>query len=115
MLAVFESRPQIFLAWRVLRYVQEDNHHYLIVSAALRDGSRLEIRDHSFSDGTRKYAYQWMESDGRLRRRWDQTNHWPDVATFPHHVHVPDQPTPLPSTVTNLEDLMLFLEDWFAE
>jgi len=115
MLAAFESRPQVFLQWHVIRYDQEDSHHFLIVSAVLRDGSRLEIRDISFGDGTRKYAYQWMESDGSLRRRWDQARHWPDLATFPHHVHVPDHPKPLPSTVTNLEDLMVFLDDWFAK
>ena len=87
MLTVLESHPQIFSTWKVLRYEHEDNRHVLIVSAVLRDGSRLEIRDLLFVGGTRKYAYQWMEPDGQLRRRWDQTNHWPDVATFPHHVH----------------------------
>ena len=115
MLTMFESRPQIFLTWHVLRYDQEDSQHILVVSAVLRDGSRLEIRDFFFADGTRKYACQWMESDGRLRRRWDEAKHWPDLATFPHHVHVPNQRNPLPSTVTNLEDLMIFLDDWFAE
>lgn len=115
MLTNFESRPHIFLQWRVRRYDQEDDQHVLVLSAKLRDGSRLEIRDIGFRDGTRKYAYQWMEPDGRLRRRWDQAKHWPDLSTFPHHVHVPDRPDPLPSTVTNLEDLMAFLDDWFAE
>jgi len=32
-------------------------------------------------------------ADGTLRRRWDNAPHWPDVAAFPHHVHLPDQET----------------------
>jgi hypothetical protein len=46
-----------------------------------------------------------------LRQRWDNAPLWPDVATAPHHVHGPEQQTPGPSTITNLEDLLQFLEE----
>jgi len=32
-----------------------------------------------------------------------------DAFALPHHVHLPDQRTPAPSTITNLEDLLTFL------
>ncbi|SDX32811.1 hypothetical protein SAMN05421644_101105 [Allochromatium warmingii] len=35
-----------------------------------------------------KYAYQWQTSDQQLIMRWDNAEHWPDIATFPHHKHV---------------------------
>jgi hypothetical protein len=35
-----------------------------------------------------KYAYQWQTPDRELIVRWDNAEHWPDVATFPHHKHV---------------------------
>lgn len=86
----------------------------LVISAILIDDSRLEIRDYLFADGSRKYAYQWMEEDGALRRRWDNAPHWPAISTAPHHSHPSDNLSPEPSTVTNLEDLAAFLEKWYS-
>ena len=80
----------------------------------MQDGSRLAIRDYLFVDQSRKYAYQWMEPGGKLRRRWDNAPHWPTISTSPHHIHLPDQDEPEPSTVTDLEELLGFLRDWYA-
>jgi len=113
MLRLFDTYASLFKSWRVIRYEQEGAAYLLQLSALLQDGSCLELRDYLFTDGSRKYAYQWMETDGALRRRWDNAPHWPDVATAPHHVHVPGQETPEPSTITNLEDLLRFIQSWF--
>ena len=113
MLELFDTYASLFKSWRVIRYEQEAETYLLQLSANLQDDSRLELRDYLFADGSRKYAYQWMEADGTLRRRWDNAPHWPDVATAPHHVHLPGQETPEPSTVTNLEDLLCFIQSWF--
>ncbi len=115
MLAIFEAHSRIFRTWQVVRYDQTDSSHILHATAVLRDGSRLQIRDYGFEDGSRKYAYQWMEPDGNLRRRWDDAPHWPALITSPHHVHMPNAEQPLPSTVTNLENLMSFLTEWFEK
>jgi len=85
----------------------------LQLSAVLLDDSRLELRDYLFADGSHKYAYQWMEADGTLRRRWDNAPHWPSVTTAPHYVHLPDQEMPELSIITNLEDLLCFIQSWF--
>jgi hypothetical protein len=37
---------------------------------------------------TRTYRMHWQQSDGRLKRRWDNAPHHRDVLSFPHHVHV---------------------------
>ncbi len=84
----------------------------LQMTAVLRDGSRLEIHDYLFADGGRKYAYQWMEINGELRRRWDNAPHWSDIATAPHHVHVAGENDPEPSIQTNIEDLLHFIHEW---
>ena len=34
------------------------------------------------------YSYHWADASGNLLRRWDNTPHHPDLAGFPHHVHV---------------------------
>ncbi len=111
MLYLFDTHAALFRSWRVVSYEQEGEAYALQVMAVLADGSRLELRDYLFADGSRKYAYQWMTAEGVLRQRWDNAPHWPDVATAPHHVHLAGQQTPEPSTITNLEDLLQFLQE----
>ena len=113
MLELFDTYAALFKSWHVIRYEQEGEAYLLQLSALLQDGSRLELRDYLFADGSRRYAYQRMEAGGALRRRWDNAPHWPDAATAPHHVHLPGQEMPGPSTVTNLEDLLRFIQSWF--
>lgn len=115
MLQLFDTYASLFKSWRVVSYEQEGDAYLLQLSAVLLDDSRLELRDYLFADGSRKYAYQWMETDGALRRRWDNAPHWPSVATAPHHAHLPGQEMPEPSTVTNLEDLLCFIQSWLGE
>jgi hypothetical protein len=114
MLYLFDAYAALFRSWRVVSYEQEGETYALQVMAILRDGSRLELRDYLFVDGSRKYAYQWMTADGVLRRRWDNAPHWPDISTAPHHVHLSDQQMPKPSIITNLEDLLQFLKERVA-
>ena len=114
MLRLFDDYAHLFQSWRVLRYEQEGEAYMLYVSAVLTDGSRLEMRDYLFVDGKRKYAYHWLETDGSLRQRWDNAPHWLDIATFPHHKHLPNEENPQASTVTNLEDLLDSIENWLA-
>ncbi|MCS7282366.1 MAG: DUF6516 family protein [Anaerolineae bacterium] len=38
-----------------------------------------------------RYRYQWMEGrTGKLRRRWDNVGHYPELPNFPYHVHLED-------------------------
>ena len=114
MLHLFEANSDLFSSWQVVRYEQEGDAYMLQLKAILRDDSRLEMRDYLFADGSRKYTYQWMETNGDLRQRWDNAPHWPNIATTPHHTHVAGNREPEPLTVTNLEDLLDFLKHWFA-
>jgi len=34
-----------------------------------------------------KYSFHLQDSNGKLRKRWDNAAHHPEVATRPHHVH----------------------------
>lgn len=73
---------------RVERFRSIETAHELRALVVFRDGSVLHIRDYVFRDGSRKYAYHWQSRSGRLRRRWDNSGHWPEVPTHPHHVHI---------------------------
>lgn len=92
MLSLFEQNEDLFASWFVLRYEIEGDSYLLQIGAILLDGSRLELRDYLFADGSRKYAYQWMEPDGSLRQRWDNAPHWLEIATKPHHSFTSTRP-----------------------
>lgn len=111
MLHLFEEYESLFSGWRIEQYEVSGNTYRLRITATLRDGSRLVARDYLLADGKRKYAYQWMEANGALRRRWDNAPHWPGISTAPHHVHIPAKVTPEGSTITNIEDLFAFLQE----
>ena len=57
MLHLFGVHASLSQAWRVVNFEQEGEAYALQVTAVLRDGSRLEMREYVFTDGSRKYAY----------------------------------------------------------
>lgn len=34
-----------------------------------------------------KYRHHWQSQEGVLIKRWDNAPHYPQVASFPHHLH----------------------------
>lgn len=54
MLHLLDMHAALFRTWRVVTYEQEGDTYALVIAAILRDGSRLEIRDYVFADGSRK-------------------------------------------------------------
>ena len=58
----------------------------------LVDGSMLEFGEYiQVTEGGEMevvtYSYHWADADGTLRKRWDNTPHFPELEGFPHHVH----------------------------
>ena len=60
----------------------------------LRNHDLLEAMERAvFSKATRAfhittYNFHWQNSSHHLIKRWDNAAHFPDFATFPHHVHL---------------------------
>ena len=49
---------------------------------------------------TVEYRYQWMDfTQQRLRRRWDNAEHYPDLPHFPHHFHVAEEKDVQPGSI----------------
>lgn len=66
---------------------------YLRVRCTLQNGDFLECAIHvSLLDGAAvidDYRCQWMEPERvRLKRRWDNAPHFPQLLNFPHHCHL---------------------------
>jgi len=59
----------------------------------LRNDDYLEVSEYftivSEAVNIVQYRYQWMDSGKQnLRKRWDNARHHPELANYPHHVHV---------------------------
>lgn len=91
------------------RYI--DTAHELQASITLRDGSVLHVRDYLFRDGVRKYAYHWQTRRGRLRRRWDNSGHWLDLPSHPHHVHAGSAANVSATAVRDLAAALSFITE----
>ncbi|MEH1904321.1 MAG: DUF6516 family protein [Nostoc sp.] len=57
------------------------------------------------------YRYQWMdETKEKLRKRWDNVKHFPDLPNFPHHVRIIKESNVEPSESRNILELMDLIE-----
>jgi len=60
---------------------------------------------------TMEYRHQWMDhSKQRLIKRWDNAEHFPDLTSFPHHIHVGSETNVIPGTVMGITELIDLLE-----
>lgn len=94
------------LSFQVELYEHESPILRFKATVAFTNGSRLRIKEYRFSDGSRKYAYHWETADGSLLARWDNAEHWPQIATFPHHKHLGTDNEVEASTETDLESVL---------
>jgi hypothetical protein len=75
-------------AVRVLETHQfSDREFALKVRADLVSGGGLQVRLY-FNDRHIDYAYQLFRNEQPVLR-WDNTEHFPGIATYPHHFHAP--------------------------
>jgi len=83
-----------------------------------RDGSRLYFcenvcKQRRWLADRYMYVYHYQRPDGMLVFRYDNTEHYPDLAGFPHHKHgaggdvIPANPPELESILHEIEILMV--------
>jgi hypothetical protein len=89
MIATFQFFAEIIVSYDIKRYRQYGGAYELVAVVHFTNNSSLHIRDYVFIDGSRKYAFHWQDQDQNLICRWDNTEHYPHLATFPFHVHTP--------------------------
>jgi len=103
------------VSYRVARYEHEGPLLRINLSLELVDGSTLYVKEYRFSDGSRKYSFHWVDADGGLIIRWDNAEHWPDIATFPHHKHLGTEALPRPSTETSLDAVLQVIAEKYDQ
>ncbi|MHC1595111.1 MAG: toxin-antitoxin system TumE family protein [Methanotrichaceae archaeon] len=103
------SSSEIVLEIAVIVLIQEPGRQALRIKASLRDGYTLYINEaigHSF----RSYSYHVLKSNSMVRR-WDCAPHWPEMKTFPHHVHLGDEKAALECHEVFIDEVLEAMED----
>jgi hypothetical protein len=78
---------------QTLREYSNPNQGHLRMRLTFTDNTYLEFYEYverADEDGiyVKSYAYHWADQNDLLIRRWDNARHFPNLANFPHHVHV---------------------------
>lgn len=76
---------------RTLRDTEWEKVLHYRYRVLLADGSLLELNERLVEmrgvATTTKYRHHWQDRSGRLRKRWDNAPHHPEIPTFPDHLH----------------------------
>ena len=112
MIEIFDEFPDIISKWEVIKYDVEGNSFRFIAKVEFIDKSILIIKEYFYeSDLKRKYSFHWMDQEQNLLFRWDNSNHWSTLNTFPHHVHNGVTNEVNESRITTLEDILNFIKE----
>lgn len=82
----------LIVSFRIIRERVMLTEGHLRARLTLEDGSLLEFSEYVQCTAEAQtvvviYSYHWSSADGQLRRRWDNTPHFPALPNYPHHVH----------------------------
>lgn len=111
MFNILRKFQNIISSIEVIKHEIEENQIRTYLKLELTDRSQLIIKDYKFSNNKRKYAYHWMDEDRNLRIRWDNTEHWKTISTFPHHKHVGNDENVTASIETDIESVLTCIRD----
>lgn len=77
---------------------------YFRARISLANGDFLEVSEYFLAGpegcATIEYRHQWMDS----------TRHFPELANFPHHIHLASETNAVPGTVMSVIELIDLLE-----
>ena len=84
----------VIISYQVLRCEVGPSDGKLRVKAVLSDGGTLELFEYVAESGGHirllKYSFHWQDAQEKLRRRWDNAPHHPNLPNAPHHIHFED-------------------------
>lgn len=88
---------------------------YFRAKITLKNGDFLEVAEFFKIENKQcisaDYRYQWMNvNKEKLIKRWDNVKHFPDLANFPHHVHISDESIVKPSKLRSTIEIISLIE-----
>lgn len=81
------------------------------------DGSSLHFREFvNVEHGAERYmyVYHYQRSEGTFVFRYDNTPHFPDLPTFPHHKHEGSESNVVPATPPDLQAVLAEIQGLIA-
>lgn len=107
---LLESYRSIITGWTVLDQDVSRRSRFLKLKIDFTDGSSLRTFEVESSEpARRRYGYQWLSPRQQTLYRWDNTPHFPEFNTHPHHRHVGQNETAEPFQEMTLEDILFFI------
>jgi hypothetical protein len=89
MLEYLENK-KIIQSFDVIDYRKWRDGQYTNIKIEFVDKSVLYVKEYN-DEASRNYSYHWQDRNKKLISRWDNSPHYPDHITFPHHKHLPDR------------------------
>lgn len=87
-------RSPMIGSYHILRREVAPGDGKLRLKADLIEGGIIELFEYVTESGGRlclsKYSFHWQDASGKLKRRWDNAPHHPELPGTPHHVHHAD-------------------------
>ena len=116
--ALIALNPQV-VHWMVVREESQGNRGVFRYRLTLRDGGLLEMFE-SFQVveeklQVAKYSFHWQAKDGKLKIRWDNARHHPELKTFQHHMHMGEDGNVKASTGIDLWEVLRIMESEVKE
>lgn len=106
-------------AFTIIEELDLGDRGYFRARATLSNDYFLEIAEYFKIAGnvviTTRYRYQWMDCDRiKLRKRWDNVPHFPNLTNFPHHIHVESEENVISGNLLSIQELLDILEQEIA-
>lgn len=109
--ALIIANPKV-VRWSVIREEAQGKIGLFRYRLTLCDGSLLEMFEFFRVEEqvqVIKYSFHWQNPDGRLRKRWDNAAHHPEVPTSPPHVHYDEETNVAPCEPVTAEEVLAII------
>lgn len=113
------SRRDIYVDWFNIRVLKGRSKALIEGRVRFWDDSLLRVEEEVVERGivsiVISYAYHYQSASGALLFRYDNSPHYPEIPTFPHHKHIvvggseivePAQPPGLSEVLREIEGLL---------
>lgn len=108
--SILKQFQDIIKETRVIQLEQVANLLRFRIILKFADDSILHIKEIKLPKNQRKYAYHWQDKNKKLLIRWDNSKHWKNISTHPHHKHVKTKKNVKNSYETTIVDVLTYIQ-----
>ncbi len=110
MIDLINSYSSIFKSWEISEYDIQGFSFRFKATLKIKDNSTLVIKEYYFNEvPKRKNSYHWMNKNGEMLIRWDNSEHWKAIDTYPHHAHHESNSNVQPAYINTLVKVLEYI------